>query len=77
MTPADAPQLYQVLPDLSDDEYAALKEDVRQHGILVPVEVDEDGQIPDGHNRVRVWSELRAEGHTAGPVGKPGRVATG
>ena len=55
---------YQVMPDLTPIEFEALKADVAQHGVLVPVEMDEQGNILDGHHRVRAWQELRAEGVT-------------
>lgn len=55
---------YQVMPDLTPIEFEALKADVAQHGVLVPVEMDESGSILDGHHRVRAWQELRAEGVT-------------
>ena len=53
---------YQVMPPLSADERAALKEAIRKDGVLVPVEEDEHGNILDGFNRVEIWNELRAEG---------------
>jgi ParB-like chromosome segregation protein Spo0J len=53
---------YQLLPDPPPEEYAALKDDIRRRGVLVPVEKDEAGHILDGHQRVRAWGELRAEG---------------
>ena len=53
---------YQVMPDLTPIEYEALKADIAEHGVLVPVEVDEDGAILDGHHRDRAWTELRGEG---------------
>lgn len=53
---------YQLFPDLSDEDYAALKADIRQRGVLVPVELDERDNILDGHHRIRAWQELRAEG---------------
>ena len=54
---------YQVMPDLPQDDYAALKADIAEHGVLVPVETDEAGRLLDGHHRVRAWQELRAEGY--------------
>lgn len=53
---------YQVMPDLTPIEYEALKADIAERGVLVPVEVDETGAILDGHHRVRAWQELRSEG---------------
>jgi ParB-like chromosome segregation protein Spo0J len=53
---------YQLMPPLDADAYGALKADIAARGVLVPVEVDEHGQIIDGHHRVRAWEELRAEG---------------
>lgn len=53
---------YQVMPDLTPVEYEILKASIEEHGVLVPVEVDEHGELLDGHHRVRAWQELRAEG---------------
>jgi hypothetical protein len=53
---------YQVMPALTDDEYAALKGDIAEHGVLVPVEYDEHGVILDGHHRVRACQDLGIEG---------------
>lgn len=57
---------YQVCRPLTPIEYEALKADIADHGVLVPVEVDENGDILDGHHRVQAWHELRAEGITVG-----------
>lgn len=53
---------YQVMPDLSADEYAALKADIAARGMHVPIEEDEHGIVLDGHHRVRAWRELQDEG---------------
>jgi len=54
---------WQVLPALSDEEFAQLKADIAQRGVAVPVVVDADsGLVIDGAHRVRAWEELRAEG---------------
>ena len=49
---------YQLLPDLSLEEYAALKDDIARRGVQVPVEYDDNGNILDGHHRVRACQEL-------------------
>ena len=49
---------YQVLPDLPPEQFAALKADIAERGVMVAVEVDENGQILDGHNRIRACREL-------------------
>lgn len=59
ITPA-AP--YQLLPLLDDTRYQQLKADIAARGVLVPVEYDADGNILDGHHRVRAWRELTDEG---------------
>lgn len=51
-------QPYQVMPPLSADEYAALRDDIAARGVLVPVEYDETGEILDGHHRVQICGEL-------------------
>lgn len=53
---------YQVCEPLTPEEYADLKASIAANGIRVPVEVDEDGNVLDGHHRIRAWQELRAEG---------------
>ncbi len=49
---------YQLLPPLSADDYAALEASIVEHGVLVPVEYDEDGEILDGHHRVQICENL-------------------
>jgi N6-adenosine-specific RNA methylase IME4/ParB-like chromosome segregation protein Spo0J len=49
---------YQVLPPLSADDFAALKSDIATRGIMVPVEYDQDGNVIDGHHRVKACQEL-------------------
>lgn len=47
-----------ILPALSEEEYAALKADIAAHGVLSPIELDEAGNILDGHHRVRICREV-------------------
>ena len=49
---------YQILPNLSKDDYAQLKADIARRGVLVSVEVDETGAILDGHHRQKIAQEL-------------------
>ncbi|CVK18510.1 ParB/RepB/Spo0J family partition protein [Sporomusa sphaeroides] len=49
---------YQVMPDLSPDDYTELKVDIQKRGMMVPVEYDEDGNILDGHHRIKICTEL-------------------
>lgn len=49
---------YQILPDLAPDDYAALKSDIGERGVMVAIEYDQDGNIIDGHHRVRACTEL-------------------
>ena len=53
---------YQVCRPLTPIEYEALKNDIAENGVLVPVEIDENGEILDGHHRIRAWQELESEG---------------
>lgn len=54
---------YQVMPDLTSDEYAALKVEITNNGIQVPLVLDQDGSIIDGHNRVAIANELGIKGY--------------
>ena len=49
---------FQVMPDLTPDEYEALKADIKKRGIQYPILIDEDGNILDGHHRSRIADEL-------------------
>ncbi|MGI9092670.1 MAG: ParB N-terminal domain-containing protein [Mycobacteriales bacterium] len=49
---------FQVMPPLTAEEYAALRADIAEHGVIVPVVVDEAGVILDGHHRAQVCAEL-------------------
>jgi len=50
--------LSQLLPQLTEEEFQALKADIAERGVQVPVEYDEDGNILDGHHRVKACQEL-------------------
>ena len=50
---------YQLLPELSADDFEVLKQDIAARGVMVPVEYDQDGFILDGHHRVRACEELK------------------
>lgn len=52
------PTPFQTMPDLPEWEFNALKESIRQHGVLVPVVRDENGVLIDGHHRSRACNEL-------------------
>ena len=49
---------YQVMPDLTADEYAELKADIKARGGMVPIEFDEQGNTLDGHHRLKICEEL-------------------
>ncbi|MCG3176926.1 MAG: hypothetical protein MOGMAGMI_01890 [Candidatus Omnitrophica bacterium] len=53
---------FQLLPALATNEYESLKADIAANGVMVPVEFDQNGQILDGHHRVRAWTELVESG---------------
>lgn len=51
----------ELLPKLSTEEYDALKADIDLHGVRIPVCVDEDGNILDGHNRYQICPDAPVE----------------
>ena len=53
---------YQIMPSMTDEERAQLKADIREKGIIVPLEFDEEGHIIDGHHRFELFAELIEEG---------------
>ena len=44
---------YQVMPELTDDEYA-----IAERGVMVPIEFDENGNVLDGYHRLQICEEL-------------------
>lgn len=50
--------LFQFLPRLSDDEYTALEKSIREHGVQVPITVDENRSVIDGHHRKEIAERL-------------------
>lgn len=53
-----SPTPYQLLPRLTDEEYDALKADIATNGIRVPIDVDENGTVIDGHHRAWIAADL-------------------
>lgn len=56
-----ATAVYRLMPNLTIDEYEDLRESIRDRGVLVPIEVDENGTILDGHHRLQACEELGIE----------------
>ncbi|MDL2254337.1 ParB N-terminal domain-containing protein [Ruminococcaceae bacterium OttesenSCG-928-I18] len=50
--------IYQVMPDLSPEEYEELKADIAARGVMVPIEFDEQGNVLDGHHRLKICADL-------------------
>lgn len=61
VTGEGSPTPYQLLPRLTDEEYDALKADIAEHGIRVPIDVDESGTVIDGHHRAWIAADLGVE----------------
>lgn len=49
---------YQVMRDLTDEEYSELRGSIIRSGVLVPIVFDEYENIIDGHHRKKVCDEL-------------------
>jgi hypothetical protein len=49
---------FQLLDALANADYQALKADIAAHGVRVPIELDQDGNVIDGHQRLRACQEL-------------------
>lgn len=46
--------LKDILPPLAAQEFSALKADIKENGVRVPIDVDEDGNILDGRHRFKI-----------------------
>ena len=57
----DTTEPFQVMPPLTDDEFAALVADIRCNGVLVPIVVDQHGRTIEGHNRRRAAAEAAVD----------------
>ena len=53
-TPIVLPEMEQLLPPLSGEQFSALESDILENGCYAPIIVNEDMVIIDGHNRFRV-----------------------
>lgn len=49
---------FDILPELLPEEYISLKQSIADHGVEVPIIVDETGKTIDGHHRERACDEL-------------------
>lgn len=49
------------MPALTDEEFAMLKADIAKRGVVVPIVLDDSGNILDGHNRIAAIAQLEAE----------------
>jgi N6-adenosine-specific RNA methylase IME4 len=47
-----------LLPPLAEGDYNTLKADISERGLIVPIVIDEQNNIIDGHNRLRIAAEL-------------------
>jgi ParB-like chromosome segregation protein Spo0J len=57
MTEPERHPVSSLFPPLTDGEYQALVESVREQGVLVPVTLDAEGRIVDGWHRARAAAE--------------------
>lgn len=47
-----------LVPQLSAEEYESLKQSIKENGLYVPIIVNQDGVILDGHHRYKICQEL-------------------
>ena len=59
--PSISEQYLNLLPSLSETEFKSLKESIASKGLRVPIIVNRDGIVLDGHNRFRACKELRIQ----------------
>jgi ParB-like chromosome segregation protein Spo0J len=60
---------YQVFPDLAPDEFETVKTDIAARGVQVAIEMTPEGEILDGHQRLRVCQELGIRNYPRRVVG--------
>lgn len=47
-----------LVPEISDEEYDILKRSIKENGLYVPIIVNQDGMLLDGHHRYKVCQEI-------------------
>src|SRR5919202_2457545 len=53
-----------LVPPLSAEEYESLKQSIEQNGLWVPIVVNNEGVILDGHHRFKACQDLAIEPKT-------------
>jgi ParB-like chromosome segregation protein Spo0J len=53
-----------MVPELSPEEYESLKQSIMKDGLYVPIIVNQNGIILDGHHRYKACQELGIEPKT-------------
>ena len=48
----------ELVPDMTPDQYSALRHDIREHSLRTPI-VMYEGMVLDGRNRARAWYDVR------------------
>src|SRR5579862_5108596 len=46
------------MPKLDAATEAALRDSISEHGVIVPIVIDQDANVLDGHNRKRIAADL-------------------
>ncbi len=52
------PEYEALVPNISDDEYNALYKSIHESGLWIPIIVNPEGVILDGHNRYKICNKL-------------------
>src|SRR5918911_3591012 len=55
------PEYASLVSELSPEEYESLKQSIKENGLHVPIIVNQDGIILDGHHRYQACQELGIE----------------
>jgi ParB-like chromosome segregation protein Spo0J len=55
------PEYEKLVPALSKDDFDSLKESIEKHGQYIPIIINQDGIILDGHHRYKICQELGIE----------------
>jgi ParB-like chromosome segregation protein Spo0J len=55
------PEYASLVPPLSEEEYNSVKKSVKENGLYIPIIVDQNGIILDGHHRYKICKELGIE----------------
>src|SRR5215204_6826347 len=52
------PEYSSLVPELSIEEYESLKQSIKENGLYIPIIINQEGIVLDGHHRYKACQEI-------------------